>query len=174
MLIFIWFDIMKKKVNMVELSITAKVKLYPDEEQKQVLIQTLQATKQALNFVSRVSREHRYPSAVKLQKMVYHELRSTYGMRSQMACSLCRVVSGTYKSMQANGEIESLAVFKKPKLPLVYNRDYSMKKEGIFSINSMKGRLKIPFETKGMEHFFDGTWTLGTAMLVNLLNIKPL
>lgn len=148
------------------LSLTAKLKLYPTKEQQQFLLQTLHAAKEALNFVSRVAHANRHPSAVNLQKMVYDELRSTYGMRSQMACSLCRVVSGTYKSMQANGEKESLATFKKPKLPLVYNRDYSLKSDGRLSINTLWGRIKVPYEQKAMEHFLDGTWTLGTAALV--------
>jgi IS605 OrfB family transposase len=33
-------------------------------------------------------------------------------------------------------------------------------------VNTLDGRIKVPFETKGMEQFFDGTWKFGTAKLV--------
>ncbi len=51
----------------------------------------------------------------------------------------------------------------------MFNRDYSITK-GLFSINTLEGRIKVPFQTKGIETYFDGTWTFGTAKLVNKHN----
>jgi hypothetical protein len=55
---------------------------------------------------------------------------------------------------------------KKVPWDLVWNRDYSWD-PGVFSINSLAGRIKVPFETKGMEYFFDGICAFGTAKAVH-------
>jgi len=56
--------------------------------------------------------------------------------------------------------------FTKPALDLVWNRDYSLK-TGQFSLNTLDGRLRVPFAMQGMERFFDGSWQFGTAHLVH-------
>jgi len=48
---------------------------------------------------------------------------------------------------------------------LVWNRDYSLAKE-VFSVNTLSGRVKLPFCIKGMEQHFDGSRQFGTAKLV--------
>jgi hypothetical protein len=74
-------------------------------------------------------------------------------------------VIARYKSVQSNGHPWTKIRFKKPEYDLVWNRDYSLTK-GVFSVNTLDGRIKVPFETKGMESFFDGTWRFGTAKLI--------
>lgn len=44
----------EKEVNDMELVVTANIRLLPTEEQHQQLVETMQAMKQALNFVSKV------------------------------------------------------------------------------------------------------------------------
>lgn len=147
------------------LTLTAKVKLYPTQEQSNLLLTTVRMIKQALNHTSRFSFEHQIVSIVALHKHLYQSLRKTFGLRSQMAQSVPRTVSAKYRSMKSNGVTETLAVFKKPEYDLVYNRDYSIS-EGQFSLNTLEGRIKVPFNPKEMEHYFDGTWKFGTAKLV--------
>ena len=56
--------------------------------------------------------------------------------------------------------------FKKPQLDLVWNRDYSLI-QGVFSVNTLDGRIKAPFSIKGMEQYFDkDKFKFGTARLV--------
>ncbi len=62
--------------------------------------------------------------------------------------------------------MNGLVKFKKPAYDLVWNRDYSLK-PGTLSLNTLQGRIKVPFETKGMEQYFGGSWKFGTAKLVN-------
>ncbi|GIP08466.1 transposase, IS605 OrfB family [Paenibacillus macerans] len=57
-------------------------------------------------------------------------------------------------------------LFKKPEYDLVWNRDYSLSKQ-IISINTLYGRIKVPYMTKGMDSYFDGSWSYGTAKLVH-------
>jgi putative transposase len=97
--------------------------------------------------------------------MTYDELRLEYGLRSQMAQSVARAVIAKYKAAESSGQKWTKIRFKKPEYDLVWNRDDSLTK-GVFSVNTLDGRIKVPFETRGMEPFFDGTWRFGTAKLV--------
>lgn len=37
---------------------------------------------------------------------------------------------------------------------------------GLFSVNTLDGRIKVPFKQDGMNQYFDGSWKFGTAKLV--------
>lgn len=152
----------------MELIITAKIKLIPNQQQKQELLQTVQAIKQALNYTSKVAYNNNLLSTfTKLQKIVYYDLREQFGLKSQMACNVCSVVAGTYASMKKNGE-KTLAVYNKPKFQYSYNRDYSfVNNKSDISLLTLNGRIKVPYVTKGMEQYFDGSWEFGTATLVH-------
>lgn len=150
----------------MELVVTAKIKLLPNEGQKSQLIKTLKAIKLALNYSSKVAYDNNLLSAFKkLQNLVYADLRNQFSLKSQMACNVCSVVAGTYASMKSNGE-NTLAIYNKPKFQYSYNRDYSFIKDNFVSIGTLNKRIKLPFVTKGFEHYFDGTWEFGTATLV--------
>ena len=100
----------------IEIVVTAKIKLLPTPEQATQLDNTLNAVRDGLNHASKIAYNNNLLSGFKkLQKLVYTELRNTFGLKSQMACNVCSVVAGNYASMKANGE-RTLAVYKKPKL----------------------------------------------------------
>lgn len=150
----------------MELVVTAKVKLLPNEEQKLQLIETLKSIKLALNYTSKVAYDNNLLSAFKkLQTLVYDDLRKQFVLKSQMACNVCSIIAGTYASMKSNNE-KTLAICNKPKFQYSYNRDYSFTKDNFVSIGTLDKRIKVPFITKGLEHYFDGTWEFGTAILV--------
>ncbi|MCD9020650.1 RNA-guided endonuclease InsQ/TnpB family protein [Cohnella silvisoli] len=149
----------------MQVTLTAKVKLTPTPEQASLLLTTIRSIKQALNHTSRFSFEHQVATPFALHKQLYRPLRTTFGLRSQMAQSVIKTVAAKYRSMKSNGVTGTLAVFRKPEYDLVYNRDYSIKKDQ-FSLNTLEGRVKVPFNPNGMERFFDGTWDFGTAKLV--------
>ena len=86
-----------------------------------------------------------------------------------MSQSVIKSVIAKYQSVKSNGHDFSLIKFKKSEYDLVWNRDYLLTK-GIFSINTLNGRIKIPFEVKGMEKYFDGTYKFGTAKVVHKFN----
>ncbi|KHF26749.1 putative transposase [Anoxybacillus sp. BCO1] len=129
----------------------------------------MQTYRDACNAVSEVIFKENTLVQAKLHKMMYRELRSTFGLKSQMAQSVLKTVIAKYKTNQTNGHERCQIAFKKPQIDLVFNRDYSITK-GLFSINTLEGRIKVPFQTKGLETYFDGTWTFGTAKLVNKHN----
>ncbi|WP_059103955.1 RNA-guided endonuclease TnpB family protein [Shouchella shacheensis] len=150
----------------MELTITAKIKIHPTLAQVELLKETVSAYRESCNFVSKMVFESHQLSQATLHKATYHDIRSTYHLRSQMAQSVLKTVIAKYKTNKSNGHDWSLVVFKKPQYDLVFNRDYSLTK-GLFSVNTLSGRIKVPFETKGMEPYFDGTWNFGTANLID-------
>lgn len=149
-----------------KLTLTAKIKIVPTVEQEDILRATAHAYRDACNAVSAVIFKEDTLVQAKLHKLTYRELRSTFGLKSQMAQSVVKTVIAKYKTNQSNGHERSQVQFKKPQFDLVFNRDYSLTK-GLFSVNTLDGRIKVPFHTEGLETYFDGTWTFGTAKLVN-------
>lgn len=148
------------------LTLAAKIKIIPTSEQENTLRQTAHAYRDACNSVSEVVFNENTLVQAKLHKWTYKELRSTFGLKSQMAQSVLKTVIAKYKTNKSNGHERSKVQFKKPQFDLVFNRDYSLTK-GLLSVNTLEGRIKVPFHTEGLESYFDGRWTFGTAKLVN-------
>jgi len=153
----------------LEITITSKIQIYPTTEQIELLTQTMLQVRKALNCISKYIFENNCLNQRKINEDTYYHLRETYGLKSQMAQSVMKTAIAKYKTNKSNGHDFSLVNFKNLEYDLVWNRDYSLV-DGVFSINSLSGRLKIPFETKGMEKFFDGSYSFGTAKLVYKFN----
>ena len=151
------------------ISITSKIQIYPTDEQIKILNDTMIAVRKALNYVSNYVFENRCFSQSKLNEATYYLLRENFSLKSQMAQSVMKTVLAKYKTIKSNNQQFTKVQFKNLEYDLVWNRDYLLTKE-IFSINSLEGRLKIPFETKGMEKYFDETYKFGTAKLVYKFN----
>ncbi|MDQ6420514.1 transposase [Paenibacillus sp. LHD-117] len=148
-------------------TVTAKIKIKPSESQIEALYQTMTAFRKGCNFVSALVFDTRELGQSALHRMTYHSLRSTLGLRSQMAQSVMKTAIARYKTLRSNGHAWTLVRFKKPEYDLVWHRDYSLNLGAqLFSVNTLQGRIKVPFEAKGMEAYFDGSWTFGTAKLV--------
>ena len=150
----------------MQITVTAKIKINPTKEDMSILKDTQIAYKKACNFVSDEVFETKNLSQAKLHKITYEPLRADFKMRSQMAQSVMKTVIARYKSTQSNGHDWSLIKFKRPEFDLVWNRDYSLV-SGLFSVNTLEGRIKVPFKGEGMDKYFDGSWSFGTAKLVN-------
>ena len=156
-------------MSIIEITITSKIQIYPTDEQIEKLTKTLIQVRKALNYISTYVYENNCLVQSKINKDTYYYLRETYNLKSQMAQSVMKTVIAKYKTNKSNGHDFTKVQFKKLQYDLVWNRDYSLT-NNIFSINTLDGRLKIPFESKGMEKYFDGTYKFGTAKLVYKFN----
>lgn len=154
---------------MLEITITSKIQIYPTNEQVDILNNTMLQVRKALNYISEYIFTSNLLNQSKINKDTYYYLRETYGLKSQMAQSVMKTAIAKYKTNKSNGHDFNLVNFKNLEYDLVWNRDYSLTKD-ILSINSLNGRLKIPFETKGMEKYFNGSYKFGTAKLVYKFN----
>src|SRR5258708_5517657 len=143
--------------------ISAKLKLNTTLEQFAQLRMTQLAYRDALNFVSKYAFEHgKMSNAVSLQDGTYDEIRSRFGLPSQMACSVPRQVGATYKGLwtkvKQNAEHRKSGRTKKrykgldqapkyisPTVTYQYKKDYSFKTHVRVSVLTLDGRVVIPY-----------------------------
>lgn len=83
----------------------------------------------AANWLSEVAFKTKELNSNRLAKAHYKHLRKL-GLTSQLACSLCKVVSATYRAMKSRKRWE-LATFKKPVMPVIWRRDFNRSKRGV-------------------------------------------
>lgn len=152
---------------MEEITITAKIQIVPSNEDKQLLHSTMSAYTDACNYVSNYVFQTHHLKQFALNKVLYSDLRDKFGLKSQMAQSVLKTVIARYKTILENQNEWIKPTFKKPQYDLVWNRDYSFT-QNCFSVNTLKGRVKLPYFAKGMSKYFDHTiYKFGTAKLVN-------
>ena len=150
----------------MQFTVTAKIQIITTGEDGVLLDKTMDTYRKACNYVAAyVFRTHDLNQA-SLNKALYADLRSHYGLKSQMAQSVLKTVIARFKTVLANEKAWIKVRFKKPQYDLVWNRDYSLS-NAIFSLNTLDGRVKLPFYAKGMDQYFDSSiYSFGTAKLV--------
>ena len=152
---------------MEQMTITAKIQISATVDDKVMLDETMSVYADACNYVSDyVFRTHDLKQ-FSLNKVLYTELRERFGLKSQMAQSVFKTVIARYKTILENESKWIKPSFKKPQYDLVWNRDYSLT-QNRFSVNTLNGRVKLPYFSEGMSKYFDHTiYKFGTAKLVN-------
>ena len=150
----------------MQMTITAKIQLVVSAENCELLDSTANAYRNACNFVSEyIFRTHNLKQ-FSLNKELYYEIREKFGLGSQMTQSVLKTVISRYKTIQTNQHEWIQPKFKIPQFDLVWNRDYSLS-QNYFSVNTLNGRLRLPYYAKGMEKYFNKeTYRFGTATLV--------
>ena len=150
----------------MEMTVIAKVQIYPSEEEKTLLLNAMHSYRKACNFVSHYIFTFKDLSQVSVQKHTYDTLRSEYNLPSQMACNVVRTVISSYKTNKTNGFDWIECKYNKPQITLSWNRDYSLNKD-TFSVGTLEGRIKVPYANKGMEQYFDkSVYNFGTTKVV--------
>ena len=149
------------------MTVTAKIRISVDTDSKVLLDETMSVYSDACNYVSDyVFRTHDLKQ-FSLNKVLYSTLRERFGLKSQMAQSVFKTVIARYKTILENQKEWIQPSFKKPQYDLVWNRDYSLT-QNCFSVNTLNGRVKLPYFAKGMSKYFDHTvFKFGTAKLVS-------
>ena len=152
---------------MEQMTVTAKIQISVDTDSKFLLNETMSVYSNACNYVSGyVFRTHDLKQ-FSLNKVLYSDLREKFGLKSQMAQSVFKTVIARYRTILENESKWIKPSFKKPQYDLVWNRDYSLT-QNCFSVNTLKGRVKLPYFAEGMSKYFDHTiYKFGTAKLVN-------
>ena len=152
---------------MEQMTVTAKIQISVDTDNKVLLDETMSVYSDACNFVSDYVFHTHDLKQFSLNKVLYSTLREKFGLKSQMAQSVFKTVIARYKTILENQKDWIQPSFKKPQYDLVWNRDYSLT-QNYFSVNTLNGRVKLPYFTEGMSKYFDHTiYKFGTAKLVN-------
>jgi len=152
---------------MEQMTVTAKIQISVNADSKVLLDKTMSVYSDACNFVSdHVFRTHDLKQ-FSLNKVLYFTLREKFRLKSHMAQSVFKTVIARYKTILENQNEWIQPSFKKPQYDLVWNRDYSLT-QNCFSVNSLDGRVKLPYFSEGMSKYFNHTiYKFGTAKLVN-------
>lgn len=179
----------------IEISRTVKSRIvFQNTDDIPKMVASQEAFRQGCNFVSEYMFYNGFPmNSVTLIKQLYNDLRSKFGLKSQMAQSCVRTVIARYRSVQTQLRKERVwdgykkdnhgydvknfipkdldflwkpIKFKRPQLDLVRNRDYSHRDDNAMSLNTIHGRVIVNPTFKGFEQYFDGSWTLGTAKVL--------
>lgn len=177
---------------MSDLTKTIKIRINVSLEQELLLRQMTEQYRQACNFVSKHIFENQFDLAYQsLNKKLYSNLRSQFGLKSQLAQSTIKTAIARYKTVKQQllqnpykykdeeGKWKYIAktlewlwkpiFFSRPQADLVRNRDYSFIDDGQnLSINTLGKRTKCSFEGEHFAEYLDGSWNLGTAKLVEL------
>ena len=143
-------------------TITAKIQIKVKPSEHQILHDSMKAYMDACDFVSDYIYTSHDMKRFNISKVLYNDIRNKYKLRSQMAQSVIATVLAKYKSIKSNNKNWTKVRFTKPQLDLVWNRDYSLKKD-IFSVNTLEGRIKCEYYKTKFD-FKDCEF--GTAKLV--------
>ena len=151
---------------MEQLTVTAKIQVSVTDSHKALLNETMSIYREACNYVSDYIFQTHDLKQFSINKALYSVLRERFGLKSQMTQSVFKTVIAKYKTILENQNKWIKPSFKKPQYDLVWNRDYSLT-QNRFSVNTLNGRIKIPYFDNGMEKYFDRTiYKFGTAKLV--------
>ena len=77
--------------------LTLQLKLVPSDEQRTILLKTMEQYNAACNYISEVAFESRTFGKVGLQKLVYYDVKDKFGLSAQMVVRAIGKVSETYK-----------------------------------------------------------------------------
>ena len=156
------FSAAQKEPVCMETTITAKLKPVTTPEQVRQLRLTQLAYRDALNQASQHAFAHgKTSNSQRLHHVLYEEVRATYGLPSQMACSVFRQVGATYKGLwtkwDQNVEARKAGWTKKrfkgldkpphyvaPTVTYVSGRDFTFKATGQVSVLTLAGRMVLP------------------------------
>ena len=70
-----------------------KIRIYPDEEDKALLIESMHAYIAGCNYVSEYVFTSKDLSAASVQKETYYHIREAFSLPAQMACNVARQVT---------------------------------------------------------------------------------
>ena len=174
------------------ITITLKLRLYPNNNQANLLEATMQQYRLACNLVSTYYFEHNFkPRQSDLQKNLYHLIRDKFGLKAQMTQSVFKTVLPRYKTVNTQlrqkpyhfndnntnkwyiekrdlNWLQEPLNFKRPQCDFVSVRDWSFVKDQL-SINTIAAREKMDYTAKGFEKYLK-VGKLGTAKLVKTCN----
>ena len=177
---------------MSNLTKTIKLRIHVTPEQEILFRQMTEQYRQACNFVSQYIFDNGFElNSNAIQKVLYKDVRSIFGLKSQLTTSSFKTVTARYKAVKQqlfqnpyrykdeNGNWQRITktlewlwkpiFFSRSQADLVRNRDYSFVDDGqVLSINTLGKRTKCTFEGEHFTEYLDGSYELGTAKLVEL------
>lgn len=119
--------------------LTLKLKMAPDAAQRASLLKTMERFNAACDDIGAVAFQHNLVNKLKLQHIVYYDVRERFGLSAQLTV---RAISKVCDALRLNRKVQPRF---KPHGAIVYDqRILSWKGIDRVSILTLDGRLKIP------------------------------
>ena len=145
--------------------LTVKVKLLASQAQHDDLLETMERFNEACNYISEVAWMNKTFGKIRLQKILYREVREMFGLSAQMVVRAVGKVSESYKVDR------SVQHTFKPHGAVVYDqRNLTIKGADRVSILTLEGRTLVPIAYGG-DRTLDQTRVKGQADLVYINGI---
>lgn len=122
------------------MKLTVKVKLLPDERQHTAILETVERFNEACNDIAQTAFDEQCASKVVLQKIVYADIRSTFGLSSQMTI---RAIAKVVEAFKRDKTIQPK--FKTHGAMVYDQRILSWKTLDRVSILTLGGRELVPY-----------------------------
>src|SRR5690606_28746409 len=129
------------------MKLTLKIKLLPTDEQATLLLQTMMVANAACGPISDVAWQEKIFNKVKLHHKVYHPLRSTFKLSSQMLIrSIAKVADAYTLDKKTKRKFKPLGA-------IAYDaRIMTYRPNNVVSLWCLGGRQKIDFVCHKLEH----------------------
>lgn len=127
-------------------TLTYAIRLQPSPTEVVLLERTCDAYLKACDKVSDWCHANKCLTQRKVQDATYLTIRETLGMPSQMAISATRRVIGNYRTIKETTGRQwgkQPIRYTSPGYDLIWNRDYSVNRHGLVSVNTLEGRVKL-------------------------------
>ena len=119
--------------------LTLKAKLFPNKEQKEKLVATMERFNEACNKISVLAFEQKCYNKIALQRQCYYEIRDEYKLPAQLAIRAIAKVVESYKV-----EKQTLHEFDEHGAIVYDQRILSFKGLDKASITTINGRVAVP------------------------------
>jgi len=127
------------------MQLSIKIKLVPNQEQKDILLKTIETYNEACNFVSQIAFENKTASVVKIHRICYYDIRKKFNLSSQMAVRVVGKVADAYKiARNKKLNLKQPHKFAKHGAVIYDQRILSWKGLEKVSILTLQGRQVIP------------------------------
>jgi putative transposase len=141
--------------------LTEMLKLAPSPEQADALLATMRACNAAASRVAEVAFEYKTANKIRLQPLVYAELRERFGLSSQMAV---RSIAKACEAYKRDKKIKP--VFRELGAVQYDQRILSWKTRDRVSILTLGGRILVPVVYQGRWRTIPGAAVRGQADLI--------
>ncbi|MCL8208630.1 MAG: transposase [Actinomycetia bacterium] len=128
------------------MNLTLMVKLHPTPEQTTALLETMERFNSACNFVAETAFRERTANKIRLQKIVYYDIRERFSLPAQMAVRVISKVAEAYKRDKSKQP-----VFREHGAIVYDQRVLSWKGLDRVSILTLRGRQVIPIVLGGYQ-----------------------
>ena len=117
---------MYKRIPVMKVIRSTKIKISGSNKAQEIIPNYLLA----LNWLSPIAFNSKELNSNRLAKAYYTTLREKFNLPSQLACSICKHITATYKTAKSNKRWK-LAIFKNATLPLIWKRDFNKSGKGV-------------------------------------------